>query len=245
MKKIFFLIIVFILFLTIFPFYNEDNSLIVSKNEDNDIKYIAFTFDDGPSRYTNELLDGLKERDVKVTFFLLGHLCERYPETLKRIVLEGHQIGNHGYDHRLLTRLKPDEIEFQINKTNEIIKRITGVEPTIIRPAYGIYNDHILKPFKMPIILWSIDTLDWRVRNSKRIYRNNINKISDGDIILFHDKFKSSIKGALMLIDELKDEGFEFLTISDLAKVKDINLEKNKEYFYFSNPMLKIYPFSP
>jgi len=236
---------VFILFLTFIFFNNEDNSLIVSKLEDDDIKYIAFTFDDGPSRYTNELLDGLKERDVKVTFFLLGCLCEKYPETVKRIVKEGHQIGNHGYDHQILSRLKQDEIESQIKKTNQIIKKITGVEPEIIRPAYGIYNHRMAKYIKMPIILWSIDTMDWRLRNSKRIYRNNVNKIKDGDIILFHDKFKSSIKSALMLIDELMDEGYEFLTISDLAKTKNITLKQTKEYFYFSDSVLKIYPPCP
>jgi len=240
MKKIFLLLIAFLLL-----FNNEDDTLIVSKSDDDDIKYIAFTFDDGPSRYTDELLDGLKERDVKATFFLLGCLCERYPETLKRIVREGHQIGNHGYDHRLLTRLKKDEIEFQINKTNEIIKNITGVEPEILRPAYGSYNNRVLKNIKTPIVLWSIDTMDWRYRNSKRIYRNNINKIKDGDIILFHDKFKSSIKGALMLIDELMSEDFEFLTISDLAKVKDIDLENSKEYFRFASSMLNISPSCP
>ena len=99
----------------------------------------------------------------------------------------------------------------------------------------------MLEYIKMSIVLWSIDTKDWKIRNSKEIYQNNIDKIKNGDIILFHDKFKSSIKAALMLIDELKSDGYEFLTVSQLTEIKDFNLDHSQEFFYFSSPMLKIY----
>ena len=240
MKKILLLTIFLFLFLTLINSY-KDNSLSVMEDDYDDIKYVAFTFDDGPTEYTDELLDELKERKANVTFFLLGCQCEKYPQTLKRFVDEGHEIGNHGYDHQILSKLKQDEIEFQINNTNAIIKNITGVEPKLLRPAYGIYNDKMLEYIKMPIILWSIDTKDWKVRNSKTIYQRNIDKIKDGDIILFHDKFRSSIKAALMLIDELKEDGYEFLTVSELAQIKGINLNEHKEHFNFSNPTLKTY----
>lgn len=170
---------------------------------------------------------------MKATFFVLGNKAEVYPDIIKKIHNDGHQIGNHTYDHRLLRGLSDEEIREQIEKTNKIIKNIIGKEPTILRPGYGMYNNKVLRNSEMPIILWSIDSKDWRIRNSDRLFRNIINKIKDGDIILMHDIFERSIEVALMIIDDLQEKGFEFVTIERLAKIKGIELISDEKYFYF------------
>ena len=234
MKKKLLLLFTFVLLFFSFTNNKESHSVFVS-DEFEYKKLVAFTFDDGPIKETTEvLLDGLRLRNVKATFFVLGAQCEEFPDILKKIAEDGHQIGGHGYNHKNLPLLKQKEIEEQINKTNEIIESIIGERPKIFRPAYGNYNRKVIKYSEMPIILWSIDTEDWRVRNAQRIYDRYIDKIKDGDIVLFHDKFPSSVEAALMMIDELKRRGFSFVTIEEMANLKNIELNSFSQYFNFA-----------
>ena len=129
---------------------------------------------------------------------------------------EGHLIGNHTYSHKNLYRLKETKIKEEIDKTNQIIEAITGKIPKYFRPSYGNYNGKILKLANMEAILWN---LDWKIKNSKRITYRVINKVNDGSIILMHDIYKSSVNAALLIIDKLQQEGYEFVTVEKLLNM--------------------------
>lgn len=214
--------------------YLKDTS-VYKENSDyfNDKKLVAFTFDDGPSTTTERLLDELKKRNAKVTFFVLGERCEQYPSILRKISHDGHQIGIHSYNHKDFYGLSTSQLDFQINSTKDIIRKITGNNPNILRPSYGNVSRNIKKVSDLPIILWSVDTKDWRIKSPERLYENNIDKIEDGDIILFHDIFDSSIDGALMLMDALKEKDFMFVTINEMSFFKNKPLNKSEVYFNF------------
>ena len=226
MKKYVKIFIFLILFMTILFLiekkYQENINDIkvfndISKKEDK--KYIALTFDDGPhTKYTNLLLDGLKERNVKATFFVLGSNASNNYKIIKRMADEGHLIGNHTYSHKNLYRLKEEAILNEIDKTNQVIESITGTTPKYFRPSYGNYNSKIKKISEMEIVLWNIDSLDWKIKNSKRITNKVLNKVSDGSVILMHDIYKTSIKAALNIIDKLQEEGYTFVTIEELME---------------------------
>lgn len=197
-------------------------------------KLIALTFDDGPSVYTKYLLDELNKRDAKVTFFVIGNKVNEYADTISKAYLDGHQIGNHTYNHKNLFYLNDDNIRTEINKTNELIYNIIGVYPNVLRVPYGNVNYKIKNIAKMNNISWNIDTLDWKYKNVNTLYKRIINKASDGDIVLLHDIFKTSIKAVLKAIDTLKEQGYEFVTIDEMAYLKEINMDYNKTYFYFN-----------
>ncbi len=198
--------------------HKSQNDLLAFKTDNK--KYIALTFDDGPHyKYTSLLLDGLKERNVKATFFVLGCNAEKNYSLLKRMADEGHLIGNHTYSHKNLYRLKETKIKEEIDKTNQIIEAITGKIPKYFRPSYGNYNGKILKLANMEAILWNVDSLDWKIKNSKRITYRVINKVNDGSIILMHDIYKSSVNAALLIIDKLQQEGYEFVTVEKLLNM--------------------------
>ncbi len=197
---------------------HQNNEVLAFKQTDK--KYVALTFDDGPHyKYTDILLDGLKKRNVKATFFILGSNAEKNYKVVKRISDEGHLIGNHTYSHKNLYRLKEETIKKEIDKTNQILEAITGKTPKYFRPSYGNYNGKILKLANMEAILWNVDSLDWKIRNSKRITYRVINKVNDGSIILMHDIYKSSVNAALLIIDKLQEEGYEFVTVEELLNL--------------------------
>lgn len=194
-----------------------------------DKKLIAFTFDDGPNTETTKiLLDGLSKYDAKVTFFVLGNRVNRHNEILKRAYLEGNQIGSHTYNHKNLKVLDNVSALNEINDTNNAIKSIIGVNPKIIRPPYGNVNKNI--DMAMPIVLWNIDTLDWKYRDKNKVADEIVKNAHDGAIVLMHDIYKSSVEGALMAMERLKDE-YYFVTIEEMAALKNIKLENNSKYF--------------
>ncbi|KAB1440992.1 polysaccharide deacetylase family protein [Candidatus Galacturonibacter soehngenii] len=181
----------------------------------NNSKKIALTFDDGPHPiYTPQLLKGLKERNVKVTFFVIGKNAQLYPDIIKQINDEGHLIGNHTYSHAQLNRLSSEKRCEEINMTNEVVHSITGEYPEFIRPSFGEWDKN-LQCDLIPVF-WTVDTLDWTTENVNKIVKNGTKRIKDGDIILMHDYYKSSVEAALKIIDELQSEGFEFVTVDDM-----------------------------
>lgn len=203
-------------------------------NQYKDKKLVALTFDDGPGGKTTEyLLNGLKERDARVTFFALGNRAEQFPNIIKKAYQEGHEIGIHTYSHKNLFLLTDFQLIHEINDTNDIIERIIGKRPTLIRPPYGNTNNHIKELGNMNTILWDIDTEDWRYKDKHKVANEVLKYAQDGDIILFHDIYQSSIEGALLAIDNLKDKGYAFVTISEMLEIKGITLEQNKSYFHF------------
>ena len=177
----------------------------------------ALTFDDGPdSRYTPLLLDGLKERDVQASFFLLGEKIEQYPELVRRMQEEGHLVGNHTYHHVQLDKLNETKAREEILKTNNLIYETTGVYPQYMRPPFGAWKKNLELCVEMLPVFWTIDTLDWKVKNTETILRTVEEQIEDGAIILMHDEYDTSVEAALKVADELKDKGYELVTVDQL-----------------------------
>ena len=168
----------------------------------------ALTFDDGPDiRYTPLLLDGLKERNVRVSFFLLGEKVEQYPELVERMQKEGHLVGNHTYHHVQLNKLNETKAREEILKTNNLIYETTGVYPLYLRPPFGAWKKNLELCVEMLPVFWTIDTLDWKVQNTEKIVRTVQEQIEDGAIILMHDEYDTSVEAALQVVDELKNQG--------------------------------------
>ena len=178
---------------------------------------IALTFDDGPSTaWTPALLDGLKERGVKATFFLIGENADKNPEIVKRMAEEGHLIGNHTYHHVELTKVSENEARLELADTSAVIVRITGKEPEYMRPPFGAWQRKLEQEIQMLPVLWTIDPLDWTTENQDEIVNKVVTEAEENDIILLHDCYKSSIEAGLRIVDILKEEGFVFVTVDEL-----------------------------
>lgn len=180
---------------------------------------IALTFDDGPNKiYTPKLLDGLNERGVKATFFLIGQNIEKdgNSEIVKRMYEEGHLIGNHTYHHVEITKVGNEEAYQEIALTNEIIENITGEEVQYMRPPFGLWQKELEQKIHVLPVMWSIDPLDWATENVDEIVNKVVTEAQENDIILLHDCYSSSVKAALRMIDILQAEGFEFVTVDKL-----------------------------
>ncbi len=191
----------------------ENTNSEVSK----DIKRIAITFDDGPEgNYTKQLLDGLKERGVKATFFVLGKSIVGNEDLILRMYEEGHLIGNHTYNHVELDKETDENGVKEIERTNEIIKQITGYEPEFIRPPFGAWRKEQMNQADMFPVMWTIDPLDWKYQNTEYVVNHILNNVKDGDIILLHDIFETSVEAALIVIDRLQEQGYEFVTVDEL-----------------------------
>ena len=185
--------------------------------ESTDSKKIALTFDDGPHPYyTEQLLKGLKERNVKVTFFITGKSAEAYPEIVREIYEDGHLIGNHTYNHTQLSSRNREKFKEEIIKTNEVIKEITGEDTIYIRPPYGSWNKEFEKELNMFPVLWTIDPLDWCSSNVSCIVNTVCSKAEENAIILMHDQYKTTVTAALEIVDQLQKEGYEFVTVDEL-----------------------------
>lgn len=178
---------------------------------------IALTFDDGPSTaWTPALLDGLKERGVKATFFLIGENADKNPEIVKRMAEEGHLIGNHTYHHVELTKVSENEARLELADTSAVIVRITGKEPEYMRPPFGAWQRKLEREIQMLPVLWTIDPLDWTTENQDEIVNKVVTEAEENDIILLHDCYKSSIEAGLRIVDILQEEGFMFVTVDEL-----------------------------
>ena len=178
---------------------------------------IALTFDDGPHpKYTEQLLDGLKERNVVATFFVTGENAENYPEIIRREQEEGHLIGNHTYSHIQLTSRNREAFREELVRTNAVLEEITGEKPSFVRPPYGSWDKSFEKELNMFPVLWNIDPLDWCSHNAECIAARVVEKAGDGDIILMHDYYDTSVIAALEVIDALQKEGFQFVTVEEL-----------------------------
>lgn len=181
---------------------------------------LALTFDDGPSKYTKKIIDILNENDANATFFILGNKANIYSDTLNYMINSGNEIGNHSYNHKWLTKLTSEEIKDQLNKTQEIIKSITGYTPIIMRPTYGSINDNLRNSSNLQLIMWNVDSNDWKLKNSKKIANRIINSVNDGDIILMHDTYNWTMEAVKIIVPKLIKEGYQFITVSELNEIK-------------------------
>ncbi len=196
---------------------NEKKQEEEGENMQEEKKKVALTFDDGPHPvYTPEMLDLLKEKNIKVTFFLLGEQVEKYPDIVKRMNDEGHLIGNHSYKHEQLSKLSSVQACSQVNRTNELIYAITGKYPEYLRPPFGDWKDRLDCEVNMIEVLWNVDTLDWSSQNKDKVVSKVMKNVEEGDIILMHDSYESTVKATAEIIDRLQKDGYEFVTVDEL-----------------------------
>lgn len=195
----------------------DDAIAFVSSSMVEEPPRIAITFDDGPSsQCTGRLLDGLKERDVKATFFLIGENAKENPELVKRLDEEGHLIGNHTYHHVEITKVSDEEAKKEILDTNEVITSITGKPVEYMRPPFGLWQRNLEMEIEVLPVMWTIDPLDWTTENVDEIVNKVVTEAEENDIILLHDCYDSSVDAALRIIDILQKKGFEFVTVDQL-----------------------------
>lgn len=199
-------------------------------------KYVALTFDDGPSgRYTARLLDGLAQRDVKATFFLCGYRLKEYPKLAARIQNEGHEIGLHGYSHSSMKKMDNEQLEREIADTFALLP--TGCRPSFLRPPGGLTSpavENASRQAGLAILSWTVDPRDWASHDAPTIAAAVTGAVTDGDVILMHDMSDSSVDAALAIIDRLKKQGFRFVTATELARLKGYAIEPGKTYKSFS-----------
>lgn len=180
-------------------------------------KRIAITFDDGPHRlYTPKLLDGLKERGIHATFFLVGENIGNNEALVKRMAEEGHLIGNHTFSHVQLTKMKKEDACREVQQTNERICAVTGAPVLYIRPPYGSWNDELQAEIPMTVTLWNLDSEDWKSQNTGKIVELVESEAEEGSIILLHDIFDTSVEAALRIVDDLTAQGYTFVTVDEL-----------------------------
>ena len=200
-----------------------------------DAKYVALTFDDGPSgRFTRRLLAGLEERQVQATFLLCGYRLEIYPELAKQIFEAGHEIGLHGYSHKDMAKLSRKELLREIRDTRALLP--DGCDATFLRPPGGSGTkllEQVAAQEDLALLLWSVDPRDWAVHDASAVEAAVISQVQDGDVILLHDLSDSSVDAALSIIDRLHREGFRFVTVSQLAALRGIKMESGEIYTNF------------
>ena len=205
--------------------------------------YIALTFDDGPTGgaegLTVRLLDALKEHNAHATFFMCGYRIKDFHTHMDRYLAEGHELGNHTMNHPTKQTLKGQSSSFvheEVDSNSELIESYTGQKPTVMRPVGGAYDANVeecMKESGLPIINWSIDTLDWKNRDADIIYQRIVDSAQDGDIVLMHDLRQCTLDGVVRAMETLEDRGFAFVTVSELAAIKGVTLEPGVVYTDF------------
>lgn len=211
---------------------NLDESYHKEHTIQKEAKLVAFTFDDGPSKYTLDIANILEEYNASATFFEVGYNIKAHPEITKELSERGFEIANHTTDHSKLTKLTEAKYLSKINDNNAIFKELTGKDMPYLRPPYGSYNDKIKAKAGVPIVTWSLDTRDWESRNKDKVIEMVINNIKEGDIILFHDLYESTRDAVKELMPLLKEQGYQAVSVGELFKSKGIALEAGTSYRY-------------
>ena len=194
---------------------------------------IALTFDDGPSKYTGEILDTLELYDVKATFFVLGSRVEQYPETMKKMNEIGCEIASHTYHHHDLTKLPPEGVISEISSTNVAVKNVLGYETYLVRPPYGATTEEVRANIGYPLVMWSVDTTDWQSKDAASVVNHVLSVAKDGDVVLMHDIYESTVEAVKMMIPILQERGYQIVTVSEMAKARGATLEHGQNYYHF------------
>jgi peptidoglycan/xylan/chitin deacetylase (PgdA/CDA1 family) len=213
---------------------NTDVDKSVEKQEriiDPNKPMIALTYDDGPSMYTQELLDVLKDNNSAATFFVLGLQVNKNKEVISRMIQEGNQVGNHSFDHKRLTTLNDEELYNQVNNTDNLVYEAALYKPFVMRPPYGSTSEDLIEKLQKPIIKWSIDTRDWESRDAETINQIILDNVKDGDIILMHDIYESSLEASKAVIPELLNRGYQLVTVSEMSEYREVTLKAGKLYY--------------
>lgn len=203
--------------------YYHDNTANIYVHKKTDKKIVALTFDDGPhEKKTEQILSILDKYKVKATFFVIGENAQKNPAILRKTYEAGHEIGNHTYDHKSIYKLCGDAVAEEVDKCSQVIESIIGTRPSLFRPPEGFMNDSLAKivgDHGYNVILWKVDTYDWKGKSAQDIFTNVIKNIKNGDVILMHDYIwrESHTAQALdILIPYMLEQGYEFRTVSDL-----------------------------
>jgi len=184
-------------------------------------KYVALTFDDGPrADTTSRLLDGLQERGAAATFFVIGEQIPGNECLLHRMVSEGHQIGNHTYSHTRLTQVETNDMVEEIHKTEVLLKEVVGERAFWLRPPYGQMDKKRAALIETPMIYWSVDPEDWKLLDAEKVTKAVVSSVEPGDIVLLHDFYRTSVDAALRIVDQLQDEGYTFVTVEELFRIR-------------------------
>lgn len=198
---------------------------------DNKKPMVAISYDDGPHKEnTPKILDILKQNNACATFFVLGKRVQHRENLLQQMLDQGCEIGNHSWDHKQLTKLSYDQVESEIEDTQNAVFEAVHVYPSLLRPPYGDTNMAVREQINMPAMLWDIDTEDWKNKNAEETARRALLQVKDGDIILMHDIQDSTVEASAKIIPELKNRGFQVVTVSQLFESKGIRLEAGQVY---------------
>jgi len=212
------------LILLIFPVKARENT-----------RYVALTFDDGPSgRFTRRLLEGLEERGVKATFLLCGYRMKDYPGLTEKIWKIGHEIGLHGYSHNDMGKMSAATAAKEIQDTLALLP--DGCKPVFLRPPGGSSGDGVSKAARkagLALLNWSVDPRDWATRDAVAVQAAVVDAVQDGDVVLLHDMSDSSVDAALGIVDQLQKQGFRFVTVSELAEIRGVTPQPGQMYCSF------------
>lgn len=210
-------------------------SFLVLPVQAQEAKYVALTFDDGPSgKYTRQLLDGLYDRGVQATFLLCGYRMRDYPDLTRRIYDEGHEIGYHGFTHKNMKTMSRREIARELTDSQALLPE--GCRPVFLRPPGGCCSDavrQVAEARNLAILNWSVDPRDWATHDTAAVERSVLKNIKDGDIVLLHDMSASSVQAALDIIDVLLEQEYEIVTVSCLARLREAKLKPGQTYSRF------------
>mgnify|MGYP004520420061 CR=1 FL=1 len=210
----------------------EEYELLFSNVVDKNKKMVAITLDDGPhATNTQKILDILDAHNAKATFFMLGQNVVNNEEVVKDVYKRGNEIGIHTWDHKQLTKLSQDEIVSQVERTSDAIYKIIGKRPKLVRPPYGAINDTVKNSINYSLILWNIDSLDWKSRDEKQIVPLVMNSVQDGDIILLHDIHSTTVPAVEKIVSQLEEQGYQMVTVSQLLEAKGYDTSKTKVFY--------------
>lgn len=242
MKKIFIILIFVSMLILIDNVQNKDDEVLSIIDSNDNVKFdepiggnnrlVALTFDDGPSSKTREIVDLLNFYKIKATFFILGERVDYYPDSVIYITKYNHELGNHSYSHPDFKTLDTNDAINEISRTNKAIYNLTKLYPVSFRFPYGSYQDYILSYIDLPIVLWNVDSLDWKYQNKNIIIKNVLGNICDESVVLFHDTFNYKREALKSIIEFLLDHDYEFVTVSELFGFENNDNVINGKIYY-------------
>ena len=212
----------------------ENKVRIAPRTVDSNRPMVALTFDDGPHpTNTVQILEVLQRYDSAATFFMQGFRVEKYPETTLMVINSGSEAASHSYSHPKLTKLSGDSLAFQLDKTTQLVEELTDWQVTIrlFRPPYGLVNDQVRQTSAYPLIMWSIDTLDWKTRDPQQTVDNTLSEVKDGSIVLLHDIHAETVEAVRQLVPALIEQGYQLVTVDEMMRAKGVTLSAGQKVF--------------